>query len=194
LPYSLSAEEVSRYDNSCGITFNTITRYNADTRKIYFEKATELAANTPYMVYFSEDAMQQTFDDLTSATLCSTSTINDVTVDDIIMHGTYTKHILESDQNTSYYGYDEKDGTFRKVGKNVTLYPFRAYMSLPASISNPASLQCLFDVADNDEATGISEVSGSGNESHSTYNIAGQRVSPAAKGIIITNKAKYYVK
>ena len=87
--------------------------------------------------------------------------------------GTFEKLIISSDASKSYYGFS--GGEFVKVGSNVTVNPFRAYLT---STSSAAKLNVAFG-----EATGISKVESQNNAIKAIYGADGAQKSKLTKGI-----------
>lgn len=94
---------------------------------------------------------------------------------DGIFKGTFEKKVLNSDASTTYYGFS--NGEFVKVGSNVTVKPFRAYLEASGSA---AKLNVVFG-----DATGISKI---GSESKNNaikaiYGADGAQKAKLTKGI-----------
>ena len=110
----------------------------------------------------------------------------------------FSKRILDSDNSVSYYIFDSIDGSFVKVGKNATIYPFRSYIS----INNNLEPIGRFSIS-HDEANGETSI-------HNTvspitdgeiYNINGVRIgslydnpeilSSLKQGVYLINNKKF---
>ena len=89
--------------------------------------------------------------------------------------GTFEKKVLSSDASTSYYGFS--NDVFVKVGSNVTVNPFRAYLT---STSSAAKLNVIFG-----GATGINKIDSESknNAIKAIYGVDGAQKSKLTKGI-----------
>ncbi|MBO5888215.1 MAG: leucine-rich repeat domain-containing protein [Bacteroidaceae bacterium] len=98
--------------------------------------------------------------------------------------GNYTNYILSNGS----YGVG-----FYTLSQTGTLDAGKAYLQLPtASVAGIKALKIEFD--ENDDPTGIAITSTSPTEENTIYNLAGQRVSKAQKGINIVNGKKVFIK
>lgn len=89
--------------------------------------------------------------------------------------GTFEKLTISSDATKSYYGFS--NGAFVKVGSNVTVNPFRAYLT---STSSAAKLNVIFG-----GATGINKIDSESknNAIKAIYGVDGAQKSKLTKGI-----------
>ena len=98
--------------------------------------------------------------------------------------GNYTNYILSNGS----YGVG-----FYTLSQTGTLDAGKAYLQLPtASVAGIKALKIEFD--EKDDPTGIAITSTSPTEENTIYNLAGQRVSKAQKGINIVNGKKVFIK
>jgi hypothetical protein len=98
--------------------------------------------------------------------------------------GNYTNYILSNGS----YGVG-----FYTLSQTGTLDAGKAYLQLPtASVAGIKALKIEFD--ENDDPTGIAITSNTSAEENTIYNLAGQRVSKAQKGINIVNGKKVFIK
>lgn len=98
--------------------------------------------------------------------------------------GNYTNYILSNGS----YGVG-----FYTLSQTGTLDAGKAYLQLPtASVAGIKALKIEFD--ENDAPTGIAITSTSSAEENTIYNLAGQRVSKAHRGINIVNGKKVFIK
>ena len=99
--------------------------------------------------------------------------------------GNYTNYILSNGS----YGVG-----FYTLSESGTLDAGKAYLQLPtASVAGIKALKIEFN--ENDDPTGIAITSASSaQEENAVYNLAGQRVSKAQKGINIVNGKKVFIK
>ena len=146
-----------------------------------FSKVTETAAATPYLVYApaEKEYSAVTLSDVT----LSGAAAGTVTKGVVTFHGTYAP-IAKGDM-TGYYGVTSA-GKIAKAGANAWLKGFRAYFE-----GVPATARIFID----GEATGIGSITADGElQMENVYNLNGQRVENAKKGLYIVNGKKVVVK
>ena len=98
--------------------------------------------------------------------------------------GNYTNYILSNGS----YGVG-----FYTLSQTGTLDAGKAYLQLPtASVAGIKALKIEFD--ENDDPTGIAITSTSPTEENTIYNLAGQRMNKAQKGVNIVNGKKVFIK
>lgn len=176
IPANLSAWEAVDYDETTGIKFN---------------KANVIGGNYPYVV-------RNATDEDTDLSFTGTNNLNFKT----IMDTEANKHKVGS-TNIYFRGNWKEalvtDGTqwiIKNEGINasivkadgVKISPFRAYFT---GIPEGASAKLNFD---DEETTGITNVNAAESNDDTLYNLAGQKVNAAYKGIVIKNGKKYLVK
>lgn len=176
IPANLSAWEAVDYDETTGIKFN---------------KANVIGGNYPYVV-------RNATDEDTDLSFTGTNNLNFKT----IMDTEANKHKVGS-TNIYFCGNWKEalvtDGTqwiIKNEGINasivkadgVKISPFRAYFT---GIPEGASAKLNFG---DDETTGITNVNAAESNDGTLYNLAGQKVNAAYKGIVIKNGKKYLVK
>lgn len=176
IPANLRAWEAVDYDETTGIKFN---------------KANVIGANFPYVVRNATDE---------DTDLSFTGT-NDLNFKTIIDTEAYKQKVGST--NINFCGNWKEalvtDGT-QWIIKNegihasivkadgVKISPFRAYFT---GIPEGASAKLNFD---DEETTGITNVNAAESNDDTLYNLAGQKVNAAYKGIVIKNGKKYLVK
>ena len=176
IPANLSAWEAVDYDETTGIKFN---------------KANVIGGNYPYVV-------RNATDEDTDLSFTGTNNLNFKT----IMDTEANKHKVGS-TNIYFRGNWKEtlvtDGTqwiIKNEGINASIVkangtkisPFRAYFT---GIPEGASAKLNFI---DGEATGINGVNAEAAADGAIYNLAGQKVSAAYKGIVIKNGKKYLMK
>lgn len=177
IPANLRAWEAVDYDETTGIKFN---------------KASVIGANYPYVV-------RNATDEDTDLSFTGTNDLNFKT----IMDTEANKHKVGS-TNIDFCGNWKEalvtDGTqwiIKNEGinasivkaKGVYISPFRAYFTgIP---QGAASAKLNFN---DEETTGITNVNAAESNDDTLYNLAGQKVNAAYKGIVIKNGKKYLVK
>ena len=173
-------------------TFFAFERYDAEQGQVYFQEASQLAANTAYV-------FKPTVETLTFANVeVATTPANQSEVTEAGLYGTFVPVTtpVKLFDGMNVYGYAANDipaqgiqaGQFVKAGNKVSVASFRSFLALPA-LQSPRSVGCLFS----GETTGIDSVVKE-NGSDVLYNLKGQRVNQAGKGMYIKNGKKVIVK
>lgn len=176
IPANLRAWEAVGYDETTGIQFN---------------KANVIGANFPYVV-------RNATDDDTDLSFTGTNDLNFKTIMDteakkqqvgstnIYFCGNW-KEALVTDGSQWII---KNEGIHASIVKaaGVKISPFRAYFT---GIPEGASAKLNFD---DEETTGITNVNAAESNDDTLYNLAGQKVNAAYKGIVIKNGKKYLVK
>ncbi len=173
-------------------TFFAFERYDAEQGQVYFQEASQLAANTAYV--FKPAVETLTFANVEVAT----TPANQSEVTETGLYGTFVPVTtpVKLFDGMNVYGYAANDipaqgiqaGQFVKAGNKVSVASFRSFLALPA-LQSPRSVGCLFS----GETTGIDSVVKE-NGSDVLYNLKGQRVNQAGKGMYIKNGKKVIVK
>lgn len=176
IPANLRAWEAVDYDETTGIKFN---------------KANVIGANFPYVVRNATDEdTDLSFtgtNDLNFKTFIDTeANKHQVGSTNIYFCGNW-KEALETDGTQWII---KNDGVHASIVKadGVKISPFRAYFT---GIPEGASAKLNFD---DEETTGITNVNAAESNDDTLYNLAGQKVNAAYKGIVIKNGKKYLVK
>lgn len=173
-------------------TFFAFERYDAEQGQVYFQEASQLAANTAYV-------FKPTVETLTFANVeVATTPANQSEVTEAGLYGTFVPVTtpVKLFDGMNVYGYAANDipaqgiqaGQFVKAGNKVSVASFRSFLALPA-LHSPRSVGCLFS----GETTGIDSVVKE-NGSDVLYNLKGQRVNQTSKGMYIKNGKKVIVK
>lgn len=166
-------------------TFYTFSSYDANNGKVSFATSNTVEANTPYVM---APAKNFTSIELSNAKIHATSATEEQE-DELGLIGTYEKITAPE----GAYGYaasaadDISQGQFVRLGSNVSVSPYRAYLWLGASAVN-AKLDADFS-NNGGEITGINSL---GNENVGTmYNLNGQVVGKYYNGVVIKNGKKF---
>lgn len=153
-----------------------------ENNEIKFNKVESLEAGKPYVMYVGTAAEANgnfTFESVEiTATEASESAFNGAA-----LKATYAP-IAKGSMTETWYGITP-DGKIMKAGANASIKGFRAYMTLPEN-TDASSLKMMFD----GDATGIYVIENNTKNNDAIYNINGQRVSNATKGIYIINGKK----
>lgn len=101
-----------------------------------------------------------------------------------------------SSDDGDYKNFYVSGGTFKSFTGDLTFTVHKSYLHLPkAVLPNGAKLAFSFvDSNSNASATGIESINVNENVNDNLYNLQGQRVNAAGKGIYIKNGKKYLVK
>ncbi len=162
---------------------------NTGVLSLYFVEANQIEAGVPYIVKWPEvgsNLVNPVFESVTienEVPADNSIIINDGTVS---FTGIYSPASLFTTEHTNYYlGADNK--LYYPSRENFQLRAFRCYFHL-----NDPSLSVKGFVLDfDDDATGIDAIDHSSlTIDHSIYNLAGQRLNKAQKGINIINGKK----
>ena len=167
-----------------GITFYSCEDINTTTNNVLIESVDEPQANTPYII---KNANGSNFS--TILTGWGTSATTEHTAG--LLTGIYTDdNIPMSDASNSYYVLQTKDDVqaFYKVeDADFPGTPYKCYLTIPAATPVKAFL---FP----ENPTAINAIETAENENTEIYNLAGQRLSKAQKGVNIVNGKKVLVK
>lgn len=165
-----------------------------DNGTVNFSKVTTLTASFPYIVYVP-------------AAISDDIELTNITIGSSDLEGWYNNHNgvyfrgtyvpiaaggwkkYNNDDTRVIYILNNVEGKLSKAGANASLKGFRAYFDVPAA--DAARLSISF----NDVATGIGYIMPNGEiEVGSMYNMQGQKVQNAGKGIYIINGKKVVMK
>ena len=171
LPFSVSTEQLAEI-NKAGVEVEQLASYDVISNTLKFETVTEMSANTPYIIRCNSDSSP--FADLANVQVSESDVMNDLKSNDVTMIGAFSTTRLDSDVSVSYYGYNSADGTFVKVGRNGTVYPFRAFISIPTSSANARHIHVSHT---DDMQTSITDVEKNVSESRTkVYSIDGKLI------------------
>lgn len=143
-----------------------------------------ITANTPVLVKTSSNKSSFTFSGVTIK--AATPTISDNGVNFV---GNYDGDIAIPNTLDTYF---VKSNTIKKSTGAQKLKGFRAYFTVDAD--SPVKAFFENDIFIDDEATGLVNLNDNLNKNEAIYNLAGQRVSKAVKGLYIKNGKKVIIK
>ena len=178
LPFAIADIEEFFGDGAKAYNFSG---YNSETKVLSFSTVDALVTSTPYLVYVPTEKNY-------SAATLSNVTLSDaaagsVAQSPITLVGTYAP--IAAGSLTGNYGVTS-DGEIRKAGSGASLNGFRAYFT-----DVPASARIFID----GEATGIGRITADGElQIENVYNLNGQKVQNAQKGLYIVNGKKVVIK
>lgn len=158
------------------IQLRTFSGYNAGVMS--FSAATEVQAGIPFLIKINETVTNPTFPVVT----IKEATAQTVTHGDVSFVGTYSKVDLSTD-GTNLFLTTRNTLASPASGKN-TMNGLRAYIVVPQGF-NPTNARIMMD---DGETTAISALAPSTETSpKATYNLKGQRVENARRGLYVVN-------
>ena len=189
LPFAVSASEVS----AMGLTVYAFDQVLNDGR-LYFKVVDEMAANTPYMVVAGENTTPfANFRIGGNNSIPQTNALEVIKGTDsntAIFKGTMKRLTLNSGTDATYYGYS--NGEFVKVGSNVSINPFRAYIKM-AGTSSSTAVNALFE-----DPSAIRDISAALMNGSAIYTLDGRQVASGRhnlpKGVYIKGGKKFIIK
>ena len=183
---------ISNVEDFFGVGASAYNFSSYSNGTVNFSKVTELTASYPYIV-FVPAAINDDIE-LTNITIAS----GDATPfyryhDAVYFRGTYAPiaadHWTKNEDTDVIYVLSNADSKLMKAGSSASSKGFRGYFDVPAS--DAARLSISFD----DVATGIGVFTTDGElEVGNMYNMQGQKVQHAGKGIYIINGKKVVLK
>ena len=191
LPFSLSASEITT-------VFGSGTLYGftgADAGSLNFVTSPTLAANTPYL--FKADAKKSLVEvEIEARTFVAADAAQVATAGtDYNFVGTYTPYEKNGVGNPIVIGTDYvlgADDNFHLTTTQNALKAFRAYIQ--ANEASPVNPVKALNICIDGETTAIESLNGETMTDGAIYNMAGQRVNKAVKGLYIVNGKKILVK
>lgn len=156
--------------------------YNKSTGALGFKSATTSVANEPFLMRSNSNKSEI---ELSNVAVAAASVI-DAKADEASLKGTYEAiDITNAEKN-----YVLSNNTIYPVGTaGATINPYRAYIQL----AQPTESRLSFFV-DDEEVTGIEGIQMEKVAKGTVYNLNGQRVEKAKKGLYIKNGKKVVVK
>ena len=168
-------------------TIAVLNSYNNGVLGFTTENVTASEANEPFLMRSNSKKTEIELSNVEVAAAAAT----DVTVGDVLsLKGVYAETTVNAGENVTNYVLS--NNTIYKVGANAaTVNPYHAYIQL--ALPTLESRELTFTV--DGEATGISEVKAQNNAADGNiYNLNGQRVKNAKKGVYIMNGKTVIVK
>ena len=183
LPFALNEQELI----DLGIKAYDFDKVES-TGNIHFSQVEAMEANHPYVV----NASGKVLENLTGRTVSTTNDLERV-VDGLTFKGTMKRVVLSSDDHTVYYGYS--NGQFVKVGSNVGVNPFRAYLTTSHDLGS--AVEAVFD---DSQVDGISSISSTSVGNGIVYSLDGRKMGTLGncghlpKGLYICDGKKFVLK
>lgn len=150
-----------------------------------FKAAETLKAGSPYVLYVETAAEANGNFKFKGVDITATEPAT-VGFNDAKFVATYAP--MAAGTMTGKYGVVPSTGKIQKGGANATMKGFRAYFELPTS-ANGARM-----IIDGEDVTAISSIITDAENGNAIYNLNGQRVNAATKGVYIINGKKMIIK
>lgn len=160
-----------------------LTGYNDGA--LNFKAAETLKAGSPYVLYVETAAEAKGNFMFEGVDITATEPAT-VGFNDAKFVATYAP--MAAGTMTGKYGVVPSTGKIQKGGANATMKGFRAYFELPAG-TNGARM-----IIDGEDVTAISSIITDAENGNAIYNLNGQRVNAATKGVYIINGKKMIIK
>jgi hypothetical protein len=176
-PFEISNEDVDE--------IAVLYDYFEDTDELYFDYADNSVANKPFLMrsYGTTDEIV-----LKDVVVAAAEASNDVK-GELSFVGVYKE--TEVSRGEDVKNFVLKDNTIYRVGANVaTINPYRAYFQ----VAQPGEEARLSFFIDGQQTTGIEGVKAEKSLNGVIYNLNGQRVEKANKGLYISNGKKVVLK
>ena len=168
-PFAVSATNVA-----------VLKSFDTESGKLAFETASASTANVPFLL---KNSGAITLSDVEVVAAAAT----DATAGDATLKGVYTTTEVDNTANN----YVLKDNKVFKIGANAaTVNPYRAYIQLAETAGEARELTITVD----GEATAIEGITAEKTMNGEIYNLNGQRVKTAKKGIYVVNGKAVIVK
>lgn len=181
LPFALSTGQVADI-KAKGVEIMCLISFSEADSQVNFESVESMEANRPYIV--KSIKTQSPFDALGSVEVVPTAAKSNIITGSLSMCGTFEPLMLSSTEAVIYYAFNAETGEFVRVGNNVRVKPFRAYLALQGS-SDIRALSL-----NTGTATGITPIVRT-SEKHRIYDVSGRRaLLPLERGIYIVDSQK----
>ncbi len=180
LPFDITSQEMT----DLGIQAYEFTEVST-AGTFRFTPVNSMVANHPYVV----TATGKAFEALSEKSVKKTDAMEQ-NIEGVTFKGTMKRMVLNSGDDAVYYGYS--NGQFVKVGSNVGINPFRAFIVTGNDLGD--AVQAVFDT------DGIFEVNVKNMNDGIIYSIDGRRMGTSydknslPKGLYIYNGSKFIVK
>jgi hypothetical protein len=190
LPFNMTADEVKTAFNASAVKdFKGVT-VNADgSATLEFEDATDVQAGKPFMMKADEAGTSYTI----NGVLLPATGLQPVSQESGDVKYTFTgSYAASTDLSNVVFALIQGDKYFyHNTGKPSSAKAFRAWFVNEST--DEAGSRISFNFGD-DVITGINEVQTNGQDAEAVYNLQGQRVVNAKKGLFIQNGKKVVIK
>lgn len=186
-PVAITAEEITATFGEGAQVREMNTSASVENNVIPFKDATSIAAGVPYLVKPTKTVTNPTFNGKTVVAEGQTVTNGDYKYIGILAKTTLA---APAEDTTDLDLYLSTAGTMKKPGTNgANLKGMRAYFNVPAAAAN-SGVKLFID----GETDAIDMIDGEPVAGAEIFNLAGQRVNKAQRGIYIINGKKVLVK
>lgn len=190
LPFAMDENQIAEtFGKNADVRTLSGLTVNGNNYTMNFTRVTSIKEGTPYMIRLDEPVNKIVAKDVDVYYYDDDYCDDDWSEDNnncVVYHGRYVKQTIEQSPNN----YIISGNKFYFVNSEVTNKGFRGWFEILSDGSSAPTLGASFD----DETNGITTtvVNTVGNDG--LYNIAGQRVSNAHKGVFIKGGKKYVIK
>ena len=182
-----------------GITFYSCGDVNAETQRVLIEEVATPVANTPYLI---KNASGEDFskavtgwgaaykDEYTSGLLTGvyTAATIEASVEPTASENGAYRYVLQTPTSGANVGVQ----AFYKVTSDFTATAYKCFMTIPQDATGGGAVKAFF--LDFGDADAINAVEATQAENAEIYNLAGQRLNKAQKGVNIVNGKKVLIK
>lgn len=141
LPFALSKDMVSELKTN-GLEVEKLSEYDVSANEVYFSAVDEMEANMPYAIRCA--TAMTPFKELPGISVDGIPAPQSIELGRVSMQGTYKSMVLNSDDVATHYAFNAANGEFVRIGKNATVAPFRAYLTL-SGVTSAKSIKVVYD-------------------------------------------------
>ena len=192
MPFVLRNNDMNNMDAIFGDGWKAYTLSSYSDGTLSFSKvsgSTTISNRTPYLVYI-EEASNHPNGVLLSDIVTNGNTPDQTTKGDATFQGTYVRK--DYVENDDWYGVTPS-GRIMKAGTGAFVKGYRAYFTGVSAPSAGAEVK-MFIIGGDDIPTDVGFVKMVDADAKEVYNLAGQRIQKARKGIYIVNGKKVVIK
>lgn len=194
LPFNMSVQDAETTFNATAIKDFTGITSSSDGITLNFADATEITAGKPFMMKVTAPAENNSYT-ISSVSLSDEAVLQPIEKTDDTNTYTYTmtgSYAASTDLSNVVFALIQGDQYFyHNTGKPSSAKAFRAWFVNEST--DEAGSRISFNFGD-DVITGINEVQTNGQDAEAVYNLQGQRVVNAKKGLFIQNGKKVVIK
>lgn len=189
LPISVSTYKTQLFGSGATVKCYELNSYNEETGTLTFTTASYPGSQTPYLVYI-ENAASNSFLINNIYVGYAPNSPGTKTKSSAKFKGTFAP-IEAGDFSSDMYGVTSSGQIRPGDGEYASLKGYRAYFT---GVSAPSSGSVKMFIIDGDDATDVGFVKMVDENAKEVYNLAGQKVQKARKGIYIVNGKKVVIK
>lgn len=194
LPFNMSVQDAETTFNATAIKDFTGITSSSEGITLNFADATEITAGKPFMMKVTAPAENNSYT-ISSVSLSDEAVLQPIEKTDDTNTYTYTmtgSYAASTDLSNVVFALIQGDNYFyHNTGKPSSAKAFRAWFVNEST--DEAGSRISFNFGD-DVITGINEVQTNGQDAEAVYNLQGQRVVNAKKGLFIQNGKKVVIK